>query len=152
MVDIPRDVADAAGVPDDLDSLAVGLYAVPSPRRRRAAGSYYLGGAALVAAGATAGLPGGVWAVAAALAAIGVYHFISAWDIAVREEEALEVANKAVPFGVGHASAQLAFEGWRARPVWHLLVFSEDDPPTQRGLVRVSPLTGEVLDTYAEEI
>lgn len=152
MVDIPRDVADSEGVPEDLDSLDVGPYSVPSPRRRRSAGIFYLVAAALVALGALAGLPAGFWVVAGGIAAIGAYHFASAWDLRVREGEALEIANRAVPFGVGHASAQLAFEGWRARPMWHLLVFSDDEPPTNRGLVRVSPLSGDVIDVYSEEV
>jgi hypothetical protein len=152
MVDIPRDVAESEGVPGDLDSRDVGPYSVPSPRRRRSAGMFYLAAAALIALGALAGLPGGFWVVAGGIAAIGAYHFAAAWDLVVREGEALEIANRAVPFGVGHASAQLAFEGWRARPVWHLLVFSDDEPPTNRGLVRVSPLNGDVIDAYTEEV
>jgi hypothetical protein len=152
MVDIPRDVAESEGVPEDLDSLVVGPYSVPSPRRRRSAGAFYLGAAVLVAIGALAGLPAGFWFVGGGMAAIGAYHFAAAWDLVVREGEALEIANRAVPFGVGHASAQLAFEGWRARPVWHLLVFSDDEPPTHRGLVRVSPLSGDIVDVYTEEV
>ena len=152
MVDIPRDVAESEGVPEDLDSTAGGPYSVPSPRRRRSAGWFYFGGAALTAVGLLAGLPAGYWAVAAALGAIGAYHMLTAWDLDVSEGEALEIANRSVEFGVGHASAQLAFQGWRARPVWHLLVFSDDDPPTQRGLVRVSPLTGDVIDVYSEGV
>ncbi|MDH3730005.1 MAG: hypothetical protein OES13_02595 [Acidimicrobiia bacterium] len=152
MVDIPRDVADSEGVPDDLDSFDVGEYSVPSPRRRRSAGMFYFGGALVVVLAIILGLPAAFWAVVAALLAIGAYHLMSAWDLEVREGQALEIANRAVPFGVGHASAQMAFVGWRAKPVWHLLVFSDDDPPTHRGLVRVSPLTGGVIDVYTEDV
>jgi hypothetical protein len=150
-IEIPGEIAAAQSVPGDLDSLALGPYSVPSPTRRRSAGWFYLGGAAAIALGTVAGLPGGYWVVAGGVAAIGVYHFATAWDLPIREGEALEIANRAVPFGVGHASAQLAFTGWRARPVWHLLVFSDDDPPSQRGLVRLDPATGEVIDTYTED-
>jgi hypothetical protein len=152
MVDIPRDVADSEGVPDDLDSLAVGPYTIPSPSRRRSAGWFYLGGAVVVTLGTLLGLPAGYWFVAAGLAVIGGYHMASAWKLAVDEGAALEIANKAVSFGVGHASARLAFSGWRAKPVWQLLVFSADEPPSQRGLVRVDALTGGVVDTYTEGV
>ena len=116
MVDIPRDVADSEGVPDDLDSLDIGDYSVPSPRRRRSAGMFYLGGAVATAVGILLGLPAAFWAVVVGLGLIGTFHLASAWDLEVREGQALEIANRAVPFGVGHASAQLAFGGWRAKP------------------------------------
>ena len=151
-IEVPEELATAEGVPDDLDSLSFGPYSVPSPSRRRSAGWWYVGGAAAVIVGIVLGLPTGFWAVGVGLAAIGAYHFATAWDLGVREGEALEIANKAVSFGVGHASAQLAFAGWQAKPVWHLLVFSEDEPPTERGLVRVNALTGEVIDTYTEDV
>jgi hypothetical protein len=36
--------------------------------------------------------------------------------------------------------------------VWNVLVFSADDPPSQRGLVRVDARTGEVIETYTEAV
>ena len=65
----------------------------------------------------------------AVLAAIGGYHLLSAFDLAVEDREALRIANQNTDFPVGHASAAVGFEGWRARPVWNVLVFSADDPP-----------------------
>lgn len=151
-IDVPDELAREVALPDDLDSLDVGDYSVPSPRQRRSAGMFYLGGAAATAVGILLGLPAAFWAVVVGLGLIGAFHLASAWDLEVREGQALEIANRAVPFGVGHASAQLAFGGWRAKPVWHLLVFSDDDPPSHRGLVRVSPLSGDVIEVYTEEV
>jgi hypothetical protein len=36
--------------------------------------------------------------------------------------------------------------------VWNVLVFSADDPPTERGLVRVDAVNGKVVGTYVEKI
>jgi hypothetical protein len=36
--------------------------------------------------------------------------------------------------------------------VWNVLVFSADDPPSQRGLVRVDAVDGRVVETYTEPI
>jgi hypothetical protein len=77
---------------------------------------------------------------------------LSAWRIAVLDPEALEIANREVPMAVGHASAAVGFDGWRARPIWNVLVFSADEPPSQRGLIRVDAVDGKVVGTYVEKI
>ena len=53
---------------------------------------------------------------------------------------------------LAHNLATVGFDGWRARPVWNVLVFSADEPPSSRGLVRVDATTGDVIETYVEEI
>jgi hypothetical protein len=90
--------------------------------------------------------------MAAVLALIGLYHLAAAVPLPVGDAQALFIANKATEFPVGHASAALGFRGWRALPVWNVLVFSADNPPSQRGLVRVDGRTGEVLDVYVEPV
>jgi len=112
----------------------------------------YLVAAAVTALAATAGLPAGMWLIAAVLAAIGGYHFVAGWHLVVREGRALEAANRAIGFPVGHASASLGFTGWRAHPIWNVLVFSADEPPTRRGLVRVDAVTGAVVEQYDEPV
>jgi hypothetical protein len=151
-IEIPADVAESQDVPDDLQSLILDPYAVPEPARRARAGHVYLVAAALVALTVVAGLPVGLLGMVAALVLVAGYHYITSWPLNIREGEALEVANQTTSFAVGHASAAMNFEGWRAKPVWNVLVFSADDPPTERGLVRVDALTGGVVDTYVEAI
>jgi hypothetical protein len=152
MREIPREIADAEGVPEDLDSSVRGLYRMPSPRRRRIGGWVFLAGAAAAAGSVAAGIPPGMLWVAAGLAVIGLFHFLTAWDLGIRERTALDVANRQVGFPVGHASATLGFIGLRSRPVWNVLVFSADDPPSRRGLVRVDAVEGRVLESYVEEL
>lgn len=151
-MEIPRDVADAEGVPEDLDSSLVGPYTFPSPVRRRRAGVVFAVGAVVAGVGAATALPAGMWAVAAALAVLAAYHFVSAWDLELREGEALARAGGAVDFPVGHASAVVGFDGWRSRPIWNVLLFSSDDPPSRRGLVRVDAVTGVIVETYVEDV
>ena len=50
----------------------------------------------------------------------------------------------------GHAAAGVGFTGWRARPVWNVMVYSADEPPARRASVQVDGVTGEVL-TVTEE-
>jgi hypothetical protein len=151
-LDIPGDVAREEAVPEDLDSTQRVPYAIPSTARRRVAGVIYLAAAAAGAVPVAMGFPRGVLAMAAVLGLIGVWHLASAWQIGVLDPEALDAANREVGFVVGHASAAVGFEGWRARPVWNVLVFSADDPPTQRALVRVDAVQGGVIDKYEDSI
>ena len=139
-------------MPDDLDANLVGPYEVPDPARRRRAGLVYFVGTGVVVAGMALGLPVGMSVIAVVLAAIGGYHLVAAHHLEVSDKVALTAANRATEFPVGHASAVLGFEGILARPVWNVLVFSADDPPSQRGLVRIDGQSGDVLETYAEDV
>ncbi|HEY5578268.1 MAG TPA: hypothetical protein VIL12_01115 [Acidimicrobiia bacterium] len=150
-IEIPRHVAKAAGIPEDLDSSGGGHYRFPSPSRRRIAGVVYGIGALGAGLGAALGLPSGMWAVAAGLAALAFYHFITAWDVGVDETQALRAAGREVGFPVGHASATLRFEGVRSRPVWGVLLYSADDPPSRRALVRIDATAGRLLGEPYEE-
>ncbi|HKA94163.1 MAG TPA: hypothetical protein VKE97_10180, partial [Acidimicrobiia bacterium] len=84
------------------------------------------------------------------LAAISAYHFAAAWNLEVDQTQALVVATRTVGFPVGHASAQLAWRGVRSRPVWRILLYSADDPPTMRGLVELDAVDGHVMGEYTE--
>ena len=151
MREIPEDVARQAGVPEDLDSGAVGPYAFPSPLRRRTAAWVYLGAAALAAV-SVLWLGGAMWWVAGLLVALAAYHLLAAWDLKINDRDALDTAGREVSFAVGHAAAGVGFTGWRARPVWNVMVYSADEPPAQRALVQVDGVTGEVLTVTEEEL
>lgn len=150
--EISEEVARAEGVPEDLDATQRAPYTIPSTRRRRVGAVVHLMGAALAVSGWLAGMPAGLLAVAGLLLVLAVWHGASAWRIAILDPEALEAANRSIDFPVGHASAAVGFDGWRARPVWNVLVFSAEEPPRKRGLVRVDATSGEALETYVEEV
>ena len=151
-IEIPQEVADAADMPDDLQSIVLEPYAVPNTDRRRRAGVIFVIAAVITAVGIALGLPVGMWLLVGLFGVIAGYHWLGGWDLQVMDGEALEIANREAEFPAGHASAALNFEGWRARPVWNVLMFSADDPPSQRGLVRVDGITGDVVGSYVEEI
>lgn len=150
-IEIPREVADAEGVPEDLDANIGGPYEFPSPTRRRTSGVLFLAGAGLAGLGAGLGLPSGLYVVAGVLVIIGLFHFLAAWELTTDAADALAAAGREVSFPVGHASAAVAFEGWRSRPVWHVLVYAAEEPPTTRGLVRIDAVGGAVLGEVFEE-
>jgi hypothetical protein len=71
--------------------------------------------------------------------------------MSVDEKEALVVAQGAVGFAVGHASAQQVWRGLRSRPTWRVLVYSAENPPRQRGLVLIDAVDGSVIEQLTEE-
>jgi hypothetical protein len=151
-IEVEAAVAAEAGMPEDLNANVFGPYEVPDPVRRRRAGLVYFVGAAITAAGILAGLPTGMWIMAAVFLVVGIYHVLAGRHLEVREVQALTTANKATDFAVGHASAVLGFDGLLARPVWNVLVFSSEEPPTRRGLVRVDGQSGTVVEIFTEVI
>ncbi|RPI23273.1 MAG: hypothetical protein EHM57_04220 [Actinobacteria bacterium] len=147
-------MADAAAVPEDLDSSVLGPYAVPDTGRRRMAGLVYLVAAVIVAVAIVPlRLPTAMWVTTVGLlVVIGGYHSVSGWHLRIRESGALEAANRTAGFAVGHSSASLGFTGWRARPVWNVLLFAADEPPSRRALVRIDAISGAVVESYVEAI
>lgn len=148
---IPHEVARQEGVPEDLDSGVLGPYRFPSPARRRTAAKVYLVGALLSVLAALADLAAGLWVVAPAFIVLAFFHNRSAWHLDVDQEEVLMMAAAEAPLTVGHASAALGFVGLRSRPVWNVILYSAEDPPDRRALVRLDAVTGDLLDSpYVE--
>jgi hypothetical protein len=138
-------------LPEELDVTLVGAYQFPDVRRRRIAGSILVAAAASSAAIGIGADNAGLIAAAAVLGAVGAYHFVAAWPLHVDQTEALAVASRTVGFPVGHASARVMFRGLRSRPVWQVLLYSADEPPSIRGLVELDAVDGAVLGDYTEQ-
>ncbi|MFQ5516782.1 MAG: hypothetical protein ACE5E8_04335 [Acidimicrobiia bacterium] len=152
-IEIPGDVAATAGMPDDLDAGIGGEYTVPSTRRRLYAGFAYLAGGGATAAGSVSGeLPTAMLWAAGLMGGIALWHFSGAWSIRVADTEALQSAGRAVGFAVGHASAVVGFDGWRSKPIWNVLLFSAEDPPQRRALVRLDAVDGSLVERYEEAV
>ncbi len=150
-ITIPDEVADAAGLPDDLDSTISEEYRFPSPRRRSQAADIYAFGAALAVISTFLGLPRGMWWVAVGFALLAGFHVLAAWKTELDEKQAFSAAAGAVDFSVGHGSAALRFEGLLAKPVWNVLLYDAGRAPTKRALVRIDAVNGEIVDSVAEE-
>jgi hypothetical protein len=146
-MEIPRPVADEAGVPADLDAGAVGPYRFPNPRRRRVAAGIYSAGA-VGSALLSIRFGTGLW-VAIIMLTLAAWNLASAWPLNVDQEQALGKAAPQVPFVVG----QVSFHGWRARPRWHVIVYDPFEPPRQRALVVIDGVTGDLVgETYVEDL
>ena len=138
-------------LPEELDITLSRPYKVPDNSKRKIAAACYVVVAAVCGAGAATSGNGGLLAAAVFLALVAAYHLAAAWPLKLDETAALAASATAAGFPVGHASAQLAWRGLRARPVWRVLLYSADDPPSKRGLVELDAVDGEILGTYTED-
>jgi hypothetical protein len=146
-------------LPEDLDAAGyVGPYLFPNNNRRRIPGALYLlvGAACTLAWALTRGadpvlVNDGFLFAAAVLGAFGVYCLVAGRNLEVDERDALVAATRTVGFPVGHASAQLGWRGLLSVPTWRILLYSNEDPPTRRGLVLVDGGDGEVLEWFTED-
>ena len=93
----------------------------------------------------------GVTVAGIVLIVVGLYHLQGGWDLSFDEEHALQAATREVGFPVGHASAQLGWRGFRSRPTWRILLYSNEPTPEKRGLVLVDGVDGEVIDHFVEQ-
>ena len=85
------------------------------------------------------------------LLVFAAYSYQAGFDLEVDERDALVAATRTVGFAVGHASAQLGWRGLRSTPTWRILVYSSEEPPTQRGIVLVDGVKGTVLQHFVED-
>jgi len=138
-------------LPEELDITVARPYQVPDNRKRRTAAWCYVVIAALCAAGGATSGNRGLWMAAVFLAVVAVHHFAAAWPLQLDDTGALAASAAAAGFPVGHASAQLAWRGLRSRPVWRVLLYSADEPPSKRGLVELDAVDGQILGSYTED-
>jgi hypothetical protein len=151
-----EEVRDA--LPADLDTTAIVTpYLFPNNSRRRIPGILYvLFGIGCIVLRSSAGdgavlLNDGVTVAGIVLIVVGLYHLQGGWDLSFDEEHALQAATRQVGFPVGHASAQLGWRGFRSRPTWRILLYSNEPTPERRGLVLVDGVDGEIIDHFIEK-
>ena len=148
----PDDIRD--DLPDDLNAVDVRAeYRFPDNSRRRIPGVIYLVAGAVVFAVQLSEESRNMGLVVGSLVlmAIGVFSITSGWRMNIDEQGALAAAGAAVGFAVGHASAQQVWRGVRSRPTWRVLCYSDEEPPTRRGLVLVDAVDGSVKEHFVEE-
>lgn len=139
----------------DLENFTVPVTFPNNNRRRIPAVMYALLGSVCVGLGLSRPdsplLNRGVVIAGILLIVFAVYGFVAGRTLEVDESEALVAANGAVGFPVGHASAQMSWRGLASKPVWRLLVYSAENPPTTRAMVIVDATSGSVVEWFSEE-
>ena len=136
----------------------VGPYQFPDIKRRRIPGAMYLGtGLVMVVAyfatrsGDPINVSKGFGLGGAVLIAIGGYHIVAGWPLAINQTEALGAASRQIGFPVGHASAQLGWRGFLSRPTWRILLYSAENPPAKRGLILIDAVDASVVGSLVHD-
>ena len=127
---LPQPTRGPDELPEELDITVARPYKVPDNRKRRVAAACYVFAAVACGAGAAVSGNGGLLAGALFFALVAAHHLATAWPLVLDETGALAASAAATGFPVGHASAQLAWRGIRSRPVWRVLLYSADEPPS----------------------
>jgi len=144
-------------LPDDLNAVDhVAPFRFPDNSRRRIPGYIYIASGVVVAVLSAVRddavlVNRGLAAGGIVLVAFGLVCLSSGWRMRIDEQEALARAGGAVGFAIGHASAQQVWRGLRSRPTWRVLCYSDEDPPTRRGLVLVDAIDGEVVQKLVQD-
>jgi hypothetical protein len=146
-------------LPDDLNAVEyVGVYQFPGNERRRypaalaiISGALMLGGWLIRKDSNPVLVSPGVGIGGVLLIAFGCYSLAAATSLTITEVDALAAASRRVGFPVGHASAQMGWRGLLSRPTWRILLYSAENPPSQRGLVLVDGNDGSVVDHFVED-
>jgi len=121
-------------------------------KRRRAAGVYLVMAAGAAAIVATTGIQL-LWLTAVApLLGLAGYQFLGGWKIQVSDMEAIEMAGERASFEMGHGSATLGFRGFRARPIWQVLVFGDGPAPRYQALVTIDAVSSEITGVFEQPV
>ncbi len=164
---VPSDIAPDTDLDEDeyVDELPedlnlgefVGPHTFPNNNRRRIpAALYLLFGVVCVALWSTRGdtsalINTGTLCAGIGLILFGLYGMVAGWTLRVEESDALVTASAQVGFPVGHAAAQMVWRGWLSRPTWRILLYSDENPPSMRGIVLVDGVGGGVLEWFVED-
>lgn len=149
---------DSDVLPEDLQPLLVDYedYLFPNNNRRRVPGYLYMATSAIlliiaILLNSSVFINVGTILASLCLGLFGAYSVFAGVDLKIDEREALQIAVPYFGHTVGHASAQMSWHSPLSQPVWRILLYSADDPPSYRGFVVVDATSGAVLDLISEE-
>ena len=155
-IEIDKDVAEETLLPDDLNSLAVGSYVVPDPRKRS---QYpYFVFAVLVITYLTSLVIDFVTFTPTFIILLFVVILLFLIDnkFKIQQQEVIEKITDSIEHSIGYYSIALTFL-FSIRniltPVWTVIVYSHENPPQFKTIVEINELSGKIVtEPYTENI
>ena len=155
-IDIDKDVAEETLLPDDLNSLAVGSYVVPNPRKRR---QYpYVVAIVILLILVTSLIIDFVsfLPVIIVLSFIALLLFFVDNKFKIQQQEVIEKITDNIEHSIGYYSIALTFQFTIRQiltPVWTVIVYSHENPPVNKTIIEISAFSGKVITApYTEKL
>ena len=155
-IEIDKDIAEETQLPDDLNSLAVGSYVVPDPRKRKQYPYVVLG--VLLLSFITSLIIDFVSFVPVIiiLSIISLLLFLVNNKFKIQQQEVIERITNNIDHSIGYYSIALTFQFTFKNiltPVWTVIVYSHENPPLNKTIIEINAFSGKVItEPYTENL
>ena len=155
-IEIDKDIAEETLLPDDLNSLAVGSYVVPNPRKRKQYPYVVLG--VLLLSFITSLIIDFVSFVPVIiiLSTVALLLFLVNNKFKIQQQEVIERITNNIDHSIGYYSIALTFQFTFKNiltPVWTVIVYSHENPPLNKTIIEINAFSGKVItEPYTENL
>ena len=155
-IEIDKDIAEETLLPDDLNSLAVGSYVVPDPRKRKQYPYVVLGVVLLsfitsLIIDFVSFVP-----VIIILSIVALLLFLVNNKFKIQQQEVIERITNNIDHSIGYYSIALTFQFTIKNiltPVWTVIVYSHENPPLNKTIIEINAFSGKVItEPYTENL
>ena len=155
-IEIDKDIAEETLLPDDLNSLAVGSYVVPDPRKRSQYPYVVLGVVLLsfitsLIIDFVSFVP-----VIIILCIVALLLFLVNNKFKIQQQEVIERITDNIDHSIGYYSIALTFQFTFMNiltPVWTVIVYSHENPPLNKTIIEINAFSGKVItEPYTENL
>ena len=155
-IEIDKDVAKETLLPDDLNSLAVGSYVVPDPSKRKQYPYVVLGVVLLIYITSLMIDFVSFVPVIIILSIVSLLLFVVNNKFKIRQQEVIEKISNNIDHSIGYYSIALTFQftlNQILTPVWTVIVYSHENPPSNKTIIEISAFSGRVItEPYTEKL
>ena len=155
-IEIDKDIAEETLLPDDLNSLAVGSYVVPDPRKRKQYPFVVLGVVLLSFITSLIIEFVSLVPVIIILSIIALLLFVVNNKFQIQQQEVIEKITNNIDHSIGYYSIALTFQFTFKNiltPVWTVIVYSHENPPINKTIIEISAFSGKVItEPYTENL
>ena len=155
-IEIDKDIAEKTLLPDDLNSLAVGSYVVPDPRKRKQYPFVVLGVVLLSFITSLIIEFVSFVPVIIILSIISLLLFFVNNKFQIQQQEVIEKITNNIDHSIGYYSIALTFLFTFKNiltPVWTVIVYSHENPPINKTIIEINAFSGKVItEPYTENL